>query len=1115
MKTFSRFALATALFVFASACAREDRPEQTPSGPESPATPGQEVLVPMTIRVGSEQIGTSAQPASKTYVYENEDGTLRQFHWEEDDEIALYDAVGGQKHSFKVSGTPNGKYADFSGEAAEDPTEVWVVYPKSAASGLEKDDDDYLLTATLPSIQTLGSNNAAQGALLAVGYGSDANNISMHNVFGLVKVTVGFDDVTKIVVGGTNLAGSVKVNAKTGILSEVVDGTDTVTLLPDSEGGIFEAGDYFISILQGGVISSVELVRGDDAHLSCNATATLGTGKTVVRNSGFKFSDQASVFTWTWHIYDKDGLFDWNSRYSSWQATDKVYLENDIDMGSETWTPHTFKGTFDGRGTINVAENGHKLYNFICNPNSFQSGFFSFLCGTVEYLILGSSDGTNWDNTSIVKHEYSGSETTWPNAGSVAARLETGGKVYKVTNFASVEQGANDVKQRCRVGGIVGFVGTKDCKGIEDCVNYGAVSNNCSSTTANQPVGGILGSAEWQVTLANCTNRGAVTSNCAGAYFVGGIMGCTNGPAAVSSSETDANSFVSILTGCKNYGTVEVNASASVHVGGIVGSLTGGQLTECENHASVSSAVRNMQNCVGGIAGVFYRWNKSSIINCSNDGEISAPETTGYNNVGGIIGYVSSTAKAILDITGSNNTGIVHCSATLKSGENNTQATAGGIIGRTELGGCTIKQCSNAGEVYIDGTATMQRNIGGICGVTTNGSTFDGCTNSGTIHNKTNYSQARIGGLFGHGAAFTLKCDSGQSINSGKVYGYSAVNDGAMGGIAGYAQGGFTIEGTDKDYVLNSGEVFSDDATARTWIGGITGFTGDGTNNRISYAKNAGKVSKNNTNNAHSAIGGIMGRVQASSTIVENCINEGLLEDIGKSDNYRWVGGIVGRAFMNTKTSSMLIRQCTNKANITLSSTGNKKTNGFVIAGILGSGNRNCTVQDNVNTGDITITSGNATAMPHAAGIYGDDVDVDTNGNPDSWKTVVANTITGNTNGGTITANGNASQARIGAGGIIGRLNYTSSVTTIGNNTNSGNVVAKKGTTIISGASATGGSGALIGDLQTALTNAPSDNKVSKSITVGGVSYSVAETEGKLDYWLCPNNNGNITAIYQ
>ena len=1003
--------------------------------------------------------------------------------WDASDSLSVFD--GAANNVFIVSGTEGGR-ARFGGEVIENASTLRALYPYDKGAALSSS----VISTTLPSVQTV-ADSVCHKALLCTAEGSaEGGTLSFRNAYSLVKVHIslsGVNSVTLRGLGGELLAGEGRITA--GSTDGFVPGENasaTVTLLPEGESFVKGANYYFViapTVFSAGFEVTMNRIDGADAIRSTDKQLTL------LRNEGVNLDDVANSLVWSHVITTKEELFTWNEGYKSWTENDEIRLGADIDMEGEEWTPHTFKGVFDGQE--------HKLSNFVCKSDTHLSGFFTDLYGTVKNLTVGSSDGITWDGRSIVLHEYSGTETAWPNAAAVCARLQRGGYIYNVTNFAKVELGAGDGKKRCRLGGLVAYVASSGSLGIEECVNYGDVVSSCSSTTANQPIGGIAGSAEGAVSILSCTNHGNVTSHCAGANMIGGIMGVSNGRAAVNAS--GSTEYVATITDCHNDGNItSTDCGSDLYLGGIVGYLTGAHITRCSNGGKISSSVAAEANHIGGIAGAFHKENESFIDESSNTGEITGAATSARNNVGGIIGFISGGASAALTLSSVTNGGKVHCCGSTE------QSAAGGIAGRAEKAGCDVTAATNSGEIYVDGTATGQRNIGGICGVTTADTVYDGCVNSGDIHSASKAGPARVGGFFGHGNAFTVSCTHRQAENKGKVYGYSASNDGAMGGISGYAQGGFTIIGTRERPVLNTGDVCADDASARIWIGGITGLTQNGTNS-LTWARNAGKVSKNSAHSVHCVLGGIMGRAQASNTTLSHCVNDGVIQDEGTGENLHWVGGIVGRAFLNS--GSITISECTNNAAVSLRSTGSKRVNGLVAAGILGSGSKNCTLTGNVNNGDVSIFSGNAAAHPHAAGIFGDDVDVDTGSSAPA-----ANIITGNTNNGTITATGAASQARIGAGGIIGRMSYTSALSTVTGNNSNGDVSASAGGTTLFGAFSTGGSGAVAGDMQTEAASVITA-AVSKRITVGGVSYDTAGSIDALAAWLCPNSD-RIEATY-
>ncbi len=290
----------------------------------------------------------------------------------------------------------------------------------------------------------------------------------------------------------------------------------------------------------------------------------------------------------------------------------------------------------------------------------------------------------------------------------------------------------------------------------------------------------------------------------------------------------------------------------------------------------------------------------------------------------------------------------------------------------------------------------------------------------------------------------------------------------------------------------------------------------------VNYARNYGKISK--TANSHSMVAGILGmagyhnEAGTCNITISYCENHGAIESKNTNtggNSLVWAAGIVGRALpwmkvtkdnitTYTDKGDISISNCTNYGTVTVSTYSKDRTSSVYAAGIVAGAPRDCSISSCTNSGKISFTnnySGGKAA--YAGGILGGDTDVDIAGD----GTV---SVTESTNSGAIAATLAGAGARVGAGGIAGHISHAS--TTLTGNTSSGNVTATKNSAVVSGASTSGGSGAIIGDSQGAATGITAT--VKKSITVGGVTYDdAAKTAGTLATWLCPNNN-NITATY-
>ena len=1087
MKKTILYVMAASMMFAAISCEKEEE-NAVPVVPEVPEVE----QVPYSLSVSSLQ---NQMPAiARSYVSGND------IIWEAGDALAVIDDINSTVHKFTIKeGDEGDTSATFEGSLNAGAATIWVVYPYDGEASVSAG----AISATMPSAQQVGAGGTKSGALLAVGTAAVNEKVELKNAFGLVKVTVKHDDVNQIVLRGTDIAGAASYTASTGVKTAVTAGSGVITLTPAAGEDYFTSGEsYYIAAIPGTTAAgsfSIEMQRELDAvsGLDASATYTFANALEIERNKGLSFDTDNARFSWSYHIASKDQLFAWNASHSKWTAADKVYLENDIDMESDSWTPHTFRGTFDGQD--------HKLYNFIPNSDTEHVGFFSDLYGAVKNLIIGSSDGSSWDGVSIAKHEYSDAQTAWNNAGSVCARLATNGTISNVTNFAKVEQGENDNGKRCRLGGIAGYVSGTGTT-ITGCVNYGSVTNNCTSTVAKQPMGGIVASAEKPTAITDCTNRGAVTSNCAGAYYIGGIMGITAGINASDEVVTTGSS----ISSCDNYGQVSSTiAGSTFYVGGIVGLLTGGTISECTNYATgtVFSTVTDQRSAIGGIAGGLAKENNSAIVDCTNKAEVYSSSTSSYNDVGGILGYGASSATGTVEMTRVTNEGEVHTCGS------SAQSAAGGIIGRLESAGVVVTSATNSGAaVYVNGTATQMVNVAGICAVN-NSSTanvFDGCQNSGTVHNEASYNNiSKVGGILGYAKNFEINCDTRQTINSGNIYnnGTQSNNnsrDTAEGGIVAFIASGTTsiIEGTSSSKVTNEGKVY-DSGALRRYAGGIVGFMSSPGTVTVKYAYNTGEISSTGAN--HFGDGGIVGGIYAAAATavtIQDCVNEGEVKNVytASASILRWAGGILGRHIGANGT--LEIMDCVNgvsgdatKGKVTLSVNSNK-TQGVVAGGIVGGTTNNSTISGNINYAPVALSNARANYDGWAGGILGGEDNVD---NTPSGTV----TVSGNYNYGTVSVSVAGTAPRAGAGGIIGWAK-SASIGKFTGNYSYGNVAA-------AGTMTAGGAGAVIGDSQGAATGITAT--VSKGITVGGVTYAAADAAGTLASWLCPNNN-NIAATY-
>ena len=416
------------------ACTAEPEPQRAPAAPAG----GQETIFLSAV--------TESGPSKTTLEFPS-------VKWEDSDQIAVFD--GTAKNTFTIpEGGNHGTSATFTGTVTEGAAELYAVSPSSAGTTLAGS----LLTVNLPSVQSIPAGlNASPDALVSVAK-AQQGTLQFRNVVSLIKISISSADITSVIISGTNLAGTARINSD-GTLAQPLKTSGSVELKP--AGGTFAPGDYYAAVLPGTAPPggfSIALIRSDG--LSCTRTST--RTQTFTRNGCKSAGDISSAASWSNIIYTKAQLFSWNDTRNPSDASDAPILGADIDMEMDPWTPKNFAGTFDGRG--------HKLYNINVSTNNY-SGFLRELTGSasVKDLVVGSSDGVIYDGQSIIKHSKSANNYTWYYAGAIA-KVSGSSTVSNVTNFATVEV-ASDATSKTRIGGIVGsWNSTGTLKG---CINYG------------------------------------------------------------------------------------------------------------------------------------------------------------------------------------------------------------------------------------------------------------------------------------------------------------------------------------------------------------------------------------------------------------------------------------------------------------------------------------------------------------------------------------------------------------------------------------------------------------------------------------------------------------------
>lgn len=746
--------------------------------------------------------------------------------WQDSDALAVWD--GSYKRTFLIKeGTNTGSSATFQGTVTDGATSFWTVFPASAFAGFS----DGRFTAEVPAVQEVASGacNAA-GATVAVGKVGNDNRVSLINVTGLLKVTIGsnynntISSLTLHSAGGEAVAGTAVFDALTGTLTGIESPSSSVTLKAQ-DGGTLAAGNYYISLLPTSLEKGFTLeFRDADGK---GATVSTANPMTLVRNGGFNLGTVTTGLGEFGNlIMTADDLVEWN-QITSFPADATYKLGADIDMTGRNWTPRSnFTGTFDGQG--------HRIYNFVVETNEY-SGFIRTTkeesSAVIRNLVIGSKDGESWDGVSRFRHSNSANNYTWYYVGVVGKTMGAT-DISNVTNFSAIEVDASSTG-KTRIGGICGSWTSSGT--MSGCVNYGSITNysevtgvtaSGGTTAAPGGLGGMAAQCDNTGIITGCTNYGTITNCNKGTNTIGGIL--------------SNSSYACTVSNCHNYGKIvckETYTGSSTYVGGILGYGNGVVVADCTNHQDLGWSVCRNVVCGGGVLGYLATGTASG---CVNYGKI-----------------------------------------TVTKGTNGNWASFAGVAAAVYTGG-TLSDCHNHGEVNVYYAQTVR--VAGVCGTLNNGAYVRDCTNDATVTLSLNAGNNRWAGVAGICGFQEKTADSRVNevsgcTNSGKVYlkgNYTVnssphANGASAAGIIGYAC--LSINVNDN---INNGAVSAVNSSPAPFnAGGIIGHAAKGANVRTNRNVNNASVSCSTSNNSELTAGGVVGLASISSYIANGDKNYG------------------------------------------------------------------------------------------------------------------------------------------------------------------------------------------------------------------------------------------------
>ncbi len=757
--------------------------------------------------------------------------TGTKVNWEETDRIAVYD--GTCRNEFKIRSVENGM-AIFEGAVTEGAEEFYAVFPYTAASETLPAADG-TFSVTVPSEQRLGTSTSDTDAIVSVAKADDVDHFQFRNIVSMVKLSIP-DGVTSVkfsAVGNANLAGACTV--KTGEAAQDAQ-EKTVTLISDSETGVFSAGDYWIAVVPATLPEGCLIeYEGNGQTASVEVTGALD----LVRNSSMDITSETSDVRWVkTSITTADELMAFAQSAGTYTVDDLVVLGADIDMSGKEWVPFELGCTFDGKR--------HKVYNLTSDDGTVFSNIKEG--AVLKNVTFGSQNGSGYDNASTI--------SMTGTAGNTGLAGTNYGTIENVVNYVPVvaESAGPAAQNEVRVGGIAG----SNYGIILDCINNGDISLTGSSDKMIF-IGGITGwASKDSERIENTSNSGSITIDNQNAQAAAGIAGMIQGGDIVS---------------CSNSGKITVKNSSgrNSYFGGIAGFVqiqlaAGVRIEDCTNAGEFDLDNTTVFG-VGGIAGVIHRSASGpvTIAGCENSADVfmSEQQTNEDVNLGGIAGMCDANNTAVFTgtniISSCSNSGKVYYSES-RGNQGNLDgkfSTAGGIIGRTnhklEITGCKNSGAVSSNKISLD-------YLGGIAGYVNGGTRISACVNTADV---------------------TL--DLGTSTT------YSGGNRPGAGGIACYTGGTVTIEDCENSGAVSITVNKSDQCAA----GGIVATT-EGTLT-LSRNANSGAVSST-SGNPDKAAGGILGRAMRTVTMTGNT-NTGDVTAIGANeydhDNVM-AGGLIG-----------------------------------------------------------------------------------------------------------------------------------------------------------------------------------------------------------------------------
>ncbi|WP_270203081.1 MULTISPECIES: type II secretion system protein [unclassified Coprococcus] len=448
-------------------------------------------------------------------------------------------------------------------------------------------------------------------------------------------------------------------------------------------------------------------------------------------------------------------------------------------------------------------------------------GLFCEVKGTIEQVTLQNPKltfGTEKADTRKYSSLKGIGILAGRSEGNISDTAVTGKDTAVNVSLEQTGAGESDGFAMAAVGGVIGSManadGTRVAAGqatklsMSGSMNVKIPDTNSQSTARG--IGGIVGYASLPTEkngakIAECENHANINGN----YCTGGIAGKVTGTLEDTNYRDDVLKEMSDLTDCSNDGLVLCNISSVAddyeegkYFGGVVGygentllygaSSAAGQTGYVYDQTKKDELLRG--EYVGGIIGY---GNVSLLANCSTK---SGGYVLGSKYVGGIAGGLGGISQAIRAHGG--------VSVTTNGNYVIGNSYVGGIVGEN-AGSVELTDCINNGV-----TAGYEKYIGGIVGYNANGATISNCAsylsdydNSiyNTIVNNWEAKADYAGGIAGYNDGNILFSEESQNITVKSVSSI-VVGEDYVGGVVGFNDVNARIS---VNYTLIGGRIYA------------------------------------------------------------------------------------------------------------------------------------------------------------------------------------------------------------------------------------------------------------------------------------------------------------------